>query len=396
MNKFKFTLLLLCIGYFIDFYDLTIFSVSYNEIIVSLFNIKDINQIQSLFLMFTNFHTAGIIAGGIFFGVLGDKFGRAGMIKYSILIYSIAIIGGCYTHSLALFAFLRFLTGFGLATEYATSSVLIAELFAYNASNIAVGLLYLSGIFGGITATFLSGISWKIMFICGGIGGLVLYAMRGNLNESPLFQNIANTPKGNLVYLLNNSNNLWKMFSLAVLILPFYFVVSVMLIMPRFMNLQMALSESIYKLLLGFFVGNILSTLIAVVFVKIVKDFRPYLFGNTLLFVILLLFARFIGYQQFTIYSLLIGCIGGGLPTLWIQIVAKNYGTNQRNTATNVIYIIGRASMIAFNIGISYFMNIESSFWSFVGWSTGLIALFNIIVILRSRNVYATDMDYVV
>lgn len=396
MNKFKFTLLLLCIGYFIDFYDLTIFSVSYNEIIVSLFNIKDINQIQSLFLIFTNFHTAGIIAGGICFGVLGDKFGRARMIKYSILIYSIAIIGSCYTHSLDLFAFLRFLTGFGLATEYATSSVLIAELFAYNTSNIAVGLLYLSGIFGGITATFLSGISWKVMFICGGSGGLVLYAMRGNLNESPLFKKIANTPKGNLLYLLNNSKNLWKMFSLAVLILPFYFVVSVMLIMPRFMNLQMALSESIYKLLLGFFVGNILSTLIAVVCVKIVKDFRPYLFVNTVLFVILLLFARFIGYQQFTIYSLLIGCIGGGLPTLWIQIVAKNYGTNQRNTATNVIYIIGRASMIAFNIGISYFMNIENSFWSFVGWSTGLIALFNIIVILRSRNVYATDVDYVV
>lgn len=396
MNKFKFTLLLLCIGYFIDFYDLTIFSVSYNEIITSLFNVKDINQIQRLFLTFTNFHTAGIIVGGICFGVLGDKFGRARIIKYSIIIYSIAIIGSCYTHSIAVFAILRFLAGFGLATEYATSSVLIAELFAYNTSNIGIGLLYLSGILGGITATFLSGISWKTMFVCGGISGLILYSMRGNLNESPLFQKISNSPKGNLLYLVNNSKNLWKMFSLAALIFPFYFVVSVMLIMPRFMNLQMALSESIYKLLLLFFIGNILSTLIAVVCVKITKDFRPYLFANIILFVVLLLLARFIGYQQFTIYSLLIGCIGGGLPTLWIQIVAKNYGTNQRNMATNVIYIIGRASMIVFNVGISYFMNIENSFWSFVMWLTVLIALLNIIVILCSRNVYAADMDYLV
>ncbi|MFN7094911.1 MAG: MFS transporter, partial [Burkholderiales bacterium] len=127
-KKYSLTLILLCIGYFIDFYDLTIFSAGYTNIIRDLFSVTDTEQIQLLYLKITNFYTAGIIIGSIIFGILGDKFGRITVVRYSILLYSLSIIASTFTHSLSLFIFLRFLAGAGLAAEFGTSSVLISEL----------------------------------------------------------------------------------------------------------------------------------------------------------------------------------------------------------------------------------------------------------------------------
>ena len=119
-HKYTLTIILLCVGYYIDFYDLTIFSASYNDIIQDLFHIYDKTEIQLLYLKITNFNNAGIIVGGVMFGILGDKYGRSTVIRYSILLYSISIILSCYTHSTAIFCLLRFLSGVGLATEFAT------------------------------------------------------------------------------------------------------------------------------------------------------------------------------------------------------------------------------------------------------------------------------------
>ena len=55
------TLLLLCLGYFIDFYDLTIMGVSYNELIQEQFNITAVAQIQQTYLMISNFQTIGFL-----------------------------------------------------------------------------------------------------------------------------------------------------------------------------------------------------------------------------------------------------------------------------------------------------------------------------------------------
>ena len=130
-NKQKlYTLILLCLGYFIDFYDLTIMSVSYTDIIKDQFGIIDITSIQQTYLIISSFQTIGIFIGAITFGIIGDKFGRAYAIKYSILLYSITTIAAIFTHNLPLFIALRTLTYVGLATEFSTSAVLIVEMFS--------------------------------------------------------------------------------------------------------------------------------------------------------------------------------------------------------------------------------------------------------------------------
>ncbi len=396
MHKYTITLLLLCVGYFIDFYDLTIFSVGYVDVIKDLFGITDINSVQRLFLIFTNFQIAGIVFGGLFFGILGDKIGRTQAIKYSILFYSFAIITSCYVKSITIFAILRFLVGFGLATEYATSSVLIGEIFAVNSSVLAIGLLYLSGICGGIVATFLNNISWRFMFLFGGIGGIVLYAMRSLLQESPLFIKVKTSQENirNNYSLINNLSQWKKIMKLVLLIIPYYFVVSVMFIMPKFMPIKMDLPTYLHKLLIGFFTGNLISTIYSVLLVRFFKDFRPFLFVNSFLFILLLAIAYKVNQQFFLLYAICLGCIGGGLPTVWIQIVSKSYGTGQRNTATNLIYILGRFSMMFFNLGLSLLINLPQQFWGCIIFTAVIIFVSNLLVIKNEANLYNQSMEY--
>ena len=130
------TIALLCLGYFLDFYDLTIFSSSYSQLIPEQFGIKDVSQIQLLYLKVSNFFTLGILCGSVLFGVMGDKFGRTSVIRYSILLYSISIILSVFVHNLPIFILLRFLSGAGLAIEFATSSIIITEFAGSKASSI--------------------------------------------------------------------------------------------------------------------------------------------------------------------------------------------------------------------------------------------------------------------
>ncbi len=251
-QRYRYTIILLCIGYFIDFYDLTIFSASYTSIISELFHITNVDQIQLLYLKITNYHTAGIIIGGILFGVLGDKFGRTIVIRYSILVYSISIILSCFITNIPLFILLRFLTGVGLAAEFATSSVLISEMLPQNIASSSTAWLYICGILGGVTATFLGGFSWKIMFLFGGVSGFILYLMRRELFESPLFQNMnKKIKKGNLYLMFYGYKNIKKTIRLTILIIPFYYLISVMFIIPRYMQIDGDLSSLIHTLLIG-------------------------------------------------------------------------------------------------------------------------------------------------
>jgi MFS family permease len=61
----------------------------------------------------------------------------------------------------------------------------------------------------------------------------------------------------------------------------------------------------------------------------------------------------FVTDNTFLSYCILLGLLGGGYPVIWVQVVMKNYGTNQRSTATNFLYAMGRGSGILLNLIIS-------------------------------------------
>ncbi len=361
------TLLLLCLGYFIDFYDLTIMGVSYNELIQEQFNITAVAQIQQTYLMISNFQTIGIFIGAILFGILGDKIGRATAIKYSILLYSLSTIAAVYTHSLPLFILLRTLSYIGLATEFSTSTVLILELFPIKSAAWGTAILYSFGVLGGITATSIGMVSWKAMFLCGGIAGLALYFGRGKIKESSKFlyaKEHSEQKFGSIWLLLSNRQYVLKLIKYFLMITPYFAMITMMFIFPNYIIKTYTLAYATKMLLLGFFVGNILSCLLSAFISIIFKNYKPFMLLSLCIFLVLMLNFKNIPEPGILIYSIGLGMIGGGYPIVWAQQIAKEYPIHIRNLASNTLFALGRASSIIFNLFISGWLAIKGAFVS--------------------------------
>lgn len=345
-NKQKFwTLVLLCLGYFIDFYDLTIMSVSYPDVIRELFGITDMTQIQQTYLMISSFQTAGIFIGAITFGMIGDKFGRANAIKYSILIYSLSTIAAIFTHSLPLFIALRVIAYAGLATEFSTSTVLIVEMFSNKNAARGTALLYSVGVLGGMCAIFVGILSWKMMFICGGVGGLIIFIGRRFIKEPEIKAKLSGD-NARLVSLVTNKQNVVNLLKLFLVLVPYFATITTMFIMPNYIIKTISVSDATKSLLMGFFIGNIISSLISSLFFKHKKLF---LYVSLLVFIVLSLMFNYVGEQYIMLYFIGVGLIGGGYPIVQAQLNAHLFDPSVRNTANNVVYALGRASSIGFN-----------------------------------------------
>jgi len=118
--------LVAALGYMVDMYDLFLFSIVRVPSLKSL-HLSD-DSIMKDGLLLLNLQMAGLLVGGIVWGILGDKKGRLSVLFGSILIYSLANIGNGFVNSLQAYAVLRFIAGFGLAGELGAGITLVTEV----------------------------------------------------------------------------------------------------------------------------------------------------------------------------------------------------------------------------------------------------------------------------
>src|SRR6185437_741459 len=291
------------------------------------------------------------------------------------------------------FTFLRFVSGFGLATEFATSSVLIAELLSTKNTTIATKLLYLSGVIGGITAVYIGNIfSWKRMPFFPGPVAIALYIGIAQILESRLFLLISSQSRGNILSLINSPKQITKLLKLLILIVPFNFIISAMFMLPSYMPISFALDRAIAILLVGFFLGNIVSTFFCSYIVNYFKDYRSFIWLTLFIFLMSVPAFMFITDGTFFIYNFGLGLIGGGLPTIWIQMIGKEYPTNIRNTASNTLYALGRASTVGFNLFFLSWIKNRQVFITNTIICAVIISILIAVVLLTSKNTYAKDL----
>src|SRR5688572_9744556 len=78
------------LGYFVDIYDLLLFSIVRKDSLIALGFSGDDLKTQGLYLI--DMQMFGMLLGGILWGVLGDKRGRLSVLFGSIFLYSVANI----------------------------------------------------------------------------------------------------------------------------------------------------------------------------------------------------------------------------------------------------------------------------------------------------------------
>jgi len=100
----------------------------------------------------TSVFIAGWATGGLIFGMLGDRIGRAKTMLITILMYSLFTGLSALSVSVYDFAFYRFLTGLGVGGEFAVGVALVAEVMPAVARPYALSLLQALSAFGNISA----------------------------------------------------------------------------------------------------------------------------------------------------------------------------------------------------------------------------------------------------
>jgi Major Facilitator Superfamily len=135
--------------------------------------------------------------GGLIFGPLGDRFGRAKMLSISVLIYSACTGLTFFSQSYQGFAAYRFLTGLGVGGVFGLAVSLIAETLPGTARAGALGMLQILSTVGNLAAggfKFLidhlesskiieAGDGWRWMFLVGALPALMIVLTMKYLRE---------------------------------------------------------------------------------------------------------------------------------------------------------------------------------------------------------------------
>ena len=142
----------------------------------------------------------GWATGGIFFGVLGDRIGRARTMMLTILAYSAFTGLSALSVGVWDFSFYRFLTGLGVGGEFAVGVSLVAEVIPDRARPYALGLVQAMSTVGNMIAAVIGmvlgslqeankiGGAWRIMFVIGMIPALLAVVIRLRLKEPERWQ----------------------------------------------------------------------------------------------------------------------------------------------------------------------------------------------------------------
>ncbi len=201
--------------------------------------------------LFSGYSTAifliGWATGGLTFGVLGDRIGRAKTMMWTILIYSICTGLSALSTGFWDFAFYRFITGLGVGGEFAVGVSLVAEVMPHKSRPHALGLLQALSAIGNVSAALISmglghleesgaiGSAWRWMFVIGAVPAMLALVIRARLKEPERWQAAkaaaqasgSNAQLGSYAELFGNAN--WKrpaavaaLFIVAIIFVAFF------------------------------------------------------------------------------------------------------------------------------------------------------------------------------
>jgi MFS family permease len=144
----------------------------------------------------TAIFVAGWAMGGLIFGSVGDRIGRAKTLTLTVLMYSVFTGLSAFATSVRMFEIFRFITGLGVGGVFGLSVALVADALPDNARPHALGLLQALSAVGNVTAgsigvfvgwleTFkiVPGSAWRWMFMIGALPAFLCVFIQIRLKE---------------------------------------------------------------------------------------------------------------------------------------------------------------------------------------------------------------------
>ncbi|MEJ7739364.1 MAG: MFS transporter [Chitinophagaceae bacterium] len=386
------------LGYFVDIYDLLLFSIVRIESLKSL-GVPEENLLnQGVYLI--NMQMGGLLIGGILWGILGDKKGRITVLFASILIYSLANIANGLVTTVNQYAILRFIAGVGLAGELGVGITLVAEILPKEIRGYGTSLVAGVGMLGAVMAYFIADyFEWRIAYFIGGGLGLLLLLMRVKVFESRIFTQVKEKAisRGNFFQLFTSNKQFFKYVRCILIGIPVWFVAGILMTFsPEFgkaldLDMPIVAGKAVMWEYIGLTIGDISSGLLSQFFhsrKKIVMLFilLAGFFAAVYLFIPLKTAAMF--------YAVCV-CLGfaAGYWALFVTIAAEQFGTNLRATVATTVPNFVRGSIL---IMTPLFLLFRSHFGIVTG--AGLLGLLAIIIALiglwKMEETFGKDLNF--
>ncbi|HXS59153.1 MAG TPA: MFS transporter [Hanamia sp.] len=393
-----FIVLVAALGYFVDIYDLVIFSI------VRVQSFKDINIPEAAMRTggeyVLNMQMGGLLLGGIIWGIIGDKYGRVKVLFGSILLYSFANIANAFVHDIHTYAVIRFIAGLGLAGELGAGITLVSESMHKDKRGYGTMMVAGIGVLGAIAAFFVAThFDWRHAYVVGGVIGLLLLALRAGTFESGLYKSVANknAGKGKISLLFKNRERLLRYIYCLLIGLPIWFVVGIFVTQAPEFGKALGAPETLSagKGILFTYIGISLGDILAGLLAQIIRSRKITVF----LFQILIMIssAWYLGSTgltetRFHWLAFFMG-LGVGYWATFVTISSEQFGTNVRATVTTTAPNFVRGALIPSTFLFEYFVHrfniITAGYIMIFGLS--LIAIFALTQLKESFN---KDLNY--
>jgi SHS family lactate transporter-like MFS transporter len=159
--------------------------------------------------------------GAFLFGRLADRFGRKPTLMWNILAYSVLEMASGFAPNMSILLLVRALFGIAMGGEWGVGSALTMETIPVSARGFVSGLLqvgYPSGYFLASLAVYLlyDRIGWRYMFVLGVIPAVLVFFIRGRVEESPAWQEQRRAPRAGILAVLKRE---WRLAAYAVLLM---------------------------------------------------------------------------------------------------------------------------------------------------------------------------------
>ena len=342
-HVFSLPVIVAALGYFVDIYDLVLFSIVRVPSLKSL-GLSGQELIDSgVFLL--NMQMAGMLLGGILWGVLGDRKGRLKIMFGSIFLYSAANMANGMATSLPAYAALRFIAGVGLAGELGAGITLVSEVLHRSVRGYGTMLVASVGVSGAILANIIANAyDWRNAFIIGGVLGLLLLIARISVAESGMFKAMdknSGVSRGNMIALFTDSKRFFRYLNSILIGVPIWFVVAVLITFsPEFAKAlgttgSISAGNAVMFCYLGLVFGDLSSGLLS----QALKSRKKVV----LLFLLLTICAISLYFLQgsqspafFYGVCLVLG-FASGYWAIFVTVAAEQFGTNLRATVATTV-----------------------------------------------------------
>jgi predicted MFS family arabinose efflux permease len=388
------------LGYFVDIYDLILVSIVRKPSLIAMGVPED--RLLSEFLVILNWQMAGMLFGGILFGILGDKKGRLQILFGSITLYSVATLLNGWVTDVTTYKVLRVVAGIGLAGELGAGVTLVSELLPAKLRGYGTMIVASVGVSGAVVANVVAKtLDWRWAFWVGGGLGILLLFLRIGVHESGMFAQMkaSGAERGNFFALFTKWDRFARFLASILIAVPIWVANAILVAgAPEFAKAlgvtgPVTPGDAVMFFYGGLVLGDVSSGLLSQLIGSRKKVVLLFVSALVVAYVLYFVAGRGASPAHFLALCGLLG-VTSGYWAIFATVAAEQFGTNIRATVATTVPNFVRGLVVAVTLSFTWLKPhlglvraalVLGAFWFVLAiWGA-----------LRLRETFGVNLDYV-